>query len=73
LSRATASRSCSEIVKSSGCATWREDQEGLPRHCGLIVGSMGSIYAEKALHGSGVAITNLAKSGRASGSASRGM
>ena len=73
LSRATASRSCSEIVKSSGCATWREDQEGSPRRCGLIVGSMGLIFAEKALYGSDAVITNPAKSGRASGSASRGM
>jgi hypothetical protein len=37
-SRATASRSCSEIVKSSGCAIWREDREGSPRRCGLIAG-----------------------------------
>ena len=36
-------------------------------------GSMGSIYAEKALYGSGAAMTTPAKSGRASGSASRGM
>src|ERR1700730_2733696 len=28
----------------------REDQEGSPRRCGLIVGSMGSIFAEKALY-----------------------
>ena len=27
---------------------WREDREGSPRRCGLIVGSMGSIFAEKA-------------------------
>src|SRR5689334_2398550 len=38
LSRATASRSCSDIVKSSGCATWREDQEGSPRRCRSIAG-----------------------------------
>jgi hypothetical protein len=73
LSRVTASRSCSEIVKSIDCAIWREDQEGSPRHCGLIIGSMGSICAEKARYGSEAAITNLAKSGRALGSASRGM
>ena len=72
-SRATASRSCSKTVKLSGCATWREDQEGSPQHCGLIVGSMGSISAGKALFGSDAVITNPAKSGRASGSASRGM
>ena len=66
-------RSCSEIVKSSGCATWREDQEGSPWRCGLIAGWMGSIFAEKALYGSDAVITNPAKSGRASGSASRGM
>ena len=29
-----------QIVKSSGCATCREDQEGSPQRCGLIVGSM---------------------------------
>jgi hypothetical protein len=34
---------------------------------------MGSICAEKALYGSDAAITNLAKSGRASGSALREM
>jgi hypothetical protein len=73
LSRATAYRSCSEIVKLSGFATWREDQEDSPRHCGLILGSMGSIFAEKALYGSDAVITNPAKSGRASGSESRGM
>ena len=73
LSRATVSQSCREIVKSSGCATWRGDQEGSQRHCGLIVGLMGSICAEKALHGSDAVITNPAKSGIASGSASRGM
>ena len=73
LSRVTASRSCSEIVKFSGCATWREDQVGSPRHCGLIVGSMGSIYAEKALYGSDAVIANRAKSDRASGSESRAM
>ena len=38
LSRATASRLCSEIATLYGCATWREDQEGSPRRCGLIVG-----------------------------------
>src|SRR6516162_5067999 len=38
-----------------------------------MVGSMGSIYAEKALYGSGAVLTNPAKSGIASGSASRGM
>jgi hypothetical protein len=49
------------------------DQEDSPRHCGLILGSMGSIFAEKALYGSDAVITNPAKSGRASGSESRGM
>jgi DNA-3-methyladenine glycosylase len=73
LSRATAYRSCSEIVKLNGFATWREAQEDSPRHCGLILGSMGSIFAEKALYGSDAVITNPTKSGRASGSASRGM
>jgi hypothetical protein len=34
---------------------------------------MGSIFAEKALYGSDAAITNPAKSGRGSGSASRGI
>src|ERR1700730_3546755 len=34
---------------------------------------MGLIFAEKALYGSDAVITNPAKSGRASGSASRGM
>ena len=34
---------------------------------------MGSIFAEKTLYGSDAVITNPAKSGRASGSASRGM
>ena len=68
-----ASRSCSEIVKPSGCATWCEDQEGSPPRCGLIVGWMGSIFAEKALYGSDAVIMNPAKSGRVSGSASRGM
>src|SRR5260370_4318774 len=58
------------IVKSRGCATWREDQEGSPRRCGLIVGSMGLIFAEKALYGLEAVITNPAESGRASGSAS---
>src|ERR1700730_2264147 len=51
----------------------REDQEGSPRRCGLIVGSMGSIFAEKALYGSDAVTANLAKSGRALGSAFRGM
>ena len=36
-------------------------------------GSMGSIFAEKGLYGSGAVTTNPAKSGRASGSAFRGM
>ena len=72
-SRATAYRSCSEIVKSSGFATWREDQEDSPRHCGSISVSMGSICAEKALYGSDAVIANPAKSGRASGSVSRGI
>jgi hypothetical protein len=44
----------------------------------LIVGSMGSIFAEKALYGSdvvtpGLAKSGTAKSGRALGSAFRGM
>ena len=39
----------------------------------VIVGSMGSIFAEKALYGSDAVPTNPAKSGRASGSAFRGM
>lgn len=52
---------------STACATWREDQEGSPRRCGLIVGSMGSIFAEKALYGSDAVTTNPAKSGRALG------
>ena len=50
-----------------------EDLEGSPRRCGLIVSSMGSICAEKAFYGLDAAITNPAKSGRASGPASRGM
>ena len=58
---------------SSACATWREDQEGSPRRCGLIVGSMGSIFAEKALYGSDAVTTNPARSGRVLGSAFRGM
>jgi hypothetical protein len=49
------------------------DQEGSPRCCGLIVGSMGSIFAEKALYGSDAVTTTPAKSGRALGSAFRGM
>ena len=72
-SRSKASRSCSEIVKSSGCATWCGDQGGSLRRCGLIVGSMGSIFAGKALYGSDAVTANPAKSGGASESASRGM
>src|SRR5205085_194914 len=41
--------------------------------CGLIVRSMGSIFAEKALYGSATVTTKSAKSGRALGSAFRGM
>ena len=55
------------------CATWREDQEGSLPRCGLIVGSMGSIFAEKALYGSAATTTNPARSDRASGSAFHGM
>src|SRR5271165_4362739 len=58
---------------SSPRANWREDQEGAPPRCGLIVGSMGLIFAEKALYGSDAATTNPAKSSRALGSALRGM
>ena len=72
-SRATAYRSCSEIVISSGFATWREDQEDLRRHCRSIPGSMGSICARKGLYGWDAMTRNPAKSGRASGSESRGM
>src|SRR3954452_25080316 len=71
-SHSKASRSCNQTVALSACATWREDQEGSPRHCGLIVGSMGSIFAEKALFGSRAMTTSLTKSGGASGSALRG-
>jgi NmrA-like family protein len=55
----------SQTKASSGCATWREDQEGSSRRCGLIVGSMGSIFAEQALYGSDAVTTNPAKSGPA--------
>ncbi len=41
--------------------------------CGLIVRSMGSIFAEKALYGSDEGTTNPTKSGRVLGSAFRGM
>ena len=68
-----ASRLCSEIGTSHGCAIWREDPEGSLRHCRLMVGSMALIFAEMALYGSEAVITNPAKSGRASGSASHGM
>jgi DNA-3-methyladenine glycosylase len=34
---------------SSSCATWREDPAASPRRCGLIVGWMGSIFAERDL------------------------
>jgi hypothetical protein len=39
----------------------------------LIVGSMASIFAEKALYGSDAATASPGKSGGASGSAFRGM
>ena len=61
------------IAASSACATWREGQDGSPPRCGLIERSTGSIFAEKALSGSGAASANPAKSGGASGSASRRM
>ena len=68
-----ASRLCSKIGTSHGRAIWREDPEGSPRRCGLIVGLTGLIFAKKALYGSGAAMTTPAKSGRASGSVSSGM
>ncbi|ESX05189.1 hypothetical protein X768_28010 [Mesorhizobium sp. LSJC265A00] len=39
-----------EIIRAnvealSACATWREDREGSPKRCGLIVRSTGSIFA----------------------------
>jgi hypothetical protein len=64
-----ASRLCSEIGTSHGCAIWREDPAGSPQRCGLIVGLTGLIFAEKALCGSGAAMKTPAKSGRAPGSA----
>ena len=66
-------RAILEIAASSAFATWREDQEGSPRRCGLTVRSMGSIFAEKALYGSRAATTNPPKLGGALGSGFRGM